>query len=186
VRPLLEASSKQILPVGEIGQASVLKIASNLLAASQVGALAEALALLDRHGVDLHKLALALEKNAARSGVVDMKLPAMLSGDFEPRFSLKHMFKDLQLALSMARDKDIEIPTASAFTGIAMAALQRGWGESDFSVVSRFYGYPGAGHAMPSQASATDAPQTDSSSGPTAPSRKKSLGNLWGLLGDKQ
>jgi 3-hydroxyisobutyrate dehydrogenase-like beta-hydroxyacid dehydrogenase len=186
VRPLLEASSKQILPVGEIGQASVLKIASNLLAASQVGALAEALALLDRHGVELHKLALALEKNAARSGVIDMKLPAMLTGDFEPRFSLKHMFKDLQLALSMARDKDVEIPTASAFAGIAMAALQRGWGESDFSVVSRFYGYPGARHTIPSEPAQTLAPQPDSTSLVPSPPRKKSLANLWGLLGEKK
>ncbi|MFM8365075.1 MAG: NAD(P)-dependent oxidoreductase [Verrucomicrobiota bacterium] len=186
VRPLLEASSKQILPVGEIGQASVLKIASNLLAASQVGALAEALALLDRHGVELHKLALALEKNAARSGVVDMKLPAMLSGDFEPRFSLKHMFKDLQLALSMARDKDIEIPTASAFTGMAMAALQRGWGESDFSVVSRFYDYPGTGHAMPPEPAPNLAPQPEAPPNPSPTSSKKSLANLWGLLGGKK
>jgi 3-hydroxyisobutyrate dehydrogenase-like beta-hydroxyacid dehydrogenase len=184
VRPLLEASSKQILPVGDIGQASVLKIASNLLAASQVGALAEALALLDRHGVELHKLSAALEKNAARSGVVDMKLPAMLSGDFEPRFSLKHMFKDLQLALSMARDKDVEIPVASAFTGMAMAALQRGWGESDFSVVSRFYGYPGTGHALPPEPPPTQAPQPDSA--PPAPPVKKNLTNLWGLLTPKK
>jgi 3-hydroxyisobutyrate dehydrogenase-like beta-hydroxyacid dehydrogenase len=183
VRPLLESSSKQILPVGDIGQASVLKIATNLLAASQVAALSEALALLDRHGVELNKLHLALEQNAARSGVVDMKLPCMLSGDFEPRFSLKHMFKDLQLALAMAEDKDIEIPTASASVGVAMAALQRGWGESDFSVVSRFYGYPGAGHPMPPEPAPAAVPQTDS---PSMPPPQKNLTNLWGLLTRKK
>jgi 3-hydroxyisobutyrate dehydrogenase-like beta-hydroxyacid dehydrogenase len=184
VRPLLAASAKSILPVGDIGQASVLKIATNLLAASQVAALSEALALLDRHGVELHKLHLALEQNAARSGVVDMKLPCMLSGDFEPRFSLKHMFKDLQLALAMAEDKDIEIPTASAFAGVAMAALQRGWGESDFSVVSRFYGYPGAGHPLPPEPAPTAAPQPDHPAAPT-PAPAKTLANLWGLLSKK-
>ena len=73
----------------------------------------------------------------------------MISGDFEPRFSLKHMFKDIQLALGLAAEKDIDLPAASAFAGAAMAGIQQGWGDSDFSVVARFYGFPGQGHALP-------------------------------------
>ena len=81
VRPLLEASSKQILEIGEIGQASVVKIATNLLAATAVEALAEAHALLDKNGIDLRKLSLALQSHAVRSPLADMKIPGMISGD---------------------------------------------------------------------------------------------------------
>jgi len=149
VRPVLEASSKAVLEIGDIGQASVVKIATNLLAATAVEALAEAHALLDKNGIELRKLSLALQSNVSRSPLADMKIPAMLAGDFEPRFSLKHMFKDIQLALGLASEKDIDLPAASAFAGAAMAGIQQGWGDSDFSVVARFYGFPGQGHPLP-------------------------------------
>lgn len=149
VRPVLEASSKQILEIGEIGQAAVVKIATNLISASAIEALAEAHALLDKNGIDLRKLSLALECHGSRSALSDMKIPVMISGDFEPRFSLKHMFKDIQLALGLAAEKEIDLPAASAFAGAAMAGIQQGWGDSDFSVIARFYGFPGQGHALP-------------------------------------
>jgi len=159
VRPVLQASSKQILEIGEIGQASVVKIATNLLAATAVEALAEAHALLDKNGIDLRKLSVALQSHAVRSPLADMKIPGMISGDFEPRFSLKHMFKDIQLALGLAAEKEIDLPAASAFAGAAMAGIQQGWGDSDFSVISRFYGFPGQGHALPEVSAETTAPE---------------------------
>ena len=179
VRPQLEASSKQILEIGGIGQASVVKVATNLISANAVASLTEALALLDRFGVELHKLPLALENNAARSGVIDLKLPCMLGADFDPRFSLKHMFKDVQIGLAMAEEKNIELPAAGAFAGIAMAGLQRGWGDEDFSVISRFYDFPGQGHTLPE----TPSPSTSTSvSADEAAHEPAGLKNLWGLL----
>jgi hypothetical protein len=86
----------------------------------------------------------------------------------------------------MAQDKDIEIPTASAFAGVSMAALQRGWGESDFSVVSRFYDYPGAGHPLPPEPAPTQATQPAPPAEPVPPPIKKTLTNLWGLLTPKK
>lgn len=183
VRPQLEASSKQILEIGTIGQASVVKVATNLISANAVAAVSEALALLDRYGVELHKLPLALENNAARSGVSDLKLPCMLEADFDPRFSLKNMFKDVQIGLAMAEEKDIELPAAGAFAGIAMAGLQRGWGDEDFSVISRFYDFPGQGHTLP------EAPALESSTAASAEdtaAEPAGLKNLWGLLRRKK
>jgi len=182
-RPVLEVGAKQILHIGAIGHASALKVATNVISATQIAALSEALALLDRHDVDLSKLALALENNAARSGVIQMKLPAMLGGDFEPHFSLKNMFKDIQIALAMAEDKDVELPAASAFAGIAMAGLQRGWGEEDFSVVSRFYGYTGR---IPQASEPTPRGESPSGESQSAPAPVKNLANLWGFLGWKK
>ena len=180
VRSLLEASSKKILTFGEIGQATVIKIATNVISATAVGALAEALALLHSHGVELNKLSEALESNAARSPVIDMKLPGMIHADFDPRFSLKNMFKDVQIALSAAEDKNLELPTASAFAGTAMAGLQRGWGESDFSVISRFYEYPG-------QATTPANPLPPAT--PTEPlleNKSSGMKNLWGIFRRKK
>lgn len=174
VRPLLEATSKSILEIGEVGQASVVKIATNLISATAVEALAEAHALLDKSGIDLRKLSLALQANASNSALAEAKIPVMLTGDFEPRFSLKHMFKDIQLALGLAAEKDIDLPAASAFAGAAMAGIQQGWGDSDFSVISRFYGFPGQGHPLP------DLPE--SKSAPSAERTETKPARTWGLF----
>jgi 3-hydroxyisobutyrate dehydrogenase-like beta-hydroxyacid dehydrogenase len=181
-RPVLAVGAKQILHIGAIGHASAIKVATNVISATQIAALSEALALLDRHEVDLSKLSLALENNTARSGVIEMKLPGILAGDFDPRFSLKNMFKDIQIALAMAEDKDVELPTASAFAGMAMAGLQRGWGEEDFSVISRFYGYTGRIPKSPEPAPEAAEIPPDSAPSPTP----RRLSNLWGLLGRKK
>jgi len=83
----------------------------------------------------------------------------------------------------MAEEKDIELPAAGAFAGIAMAGLQRGWGDEDFSVISRFYDFPGQGHTLPE----TPAPPTSTAAatGDTA-LHPAGLKNLWGLLRRKK
>lgn len=143
----------------------MVKIATNVISATAVGALTEALALLDSHGVPLQHLSRALEYNAARSPVIDMKLPSMVSGDFDTRFSLKNMFKDVQLAISAADEKNLELPAAAAFAGIAMAGIERGWGDADFSVISRFYGYPGR-ETSPPPLPDPNSPATNSTQAP--------------------
>ena len=97
-RPVLAASAKTILPMGDIGTASAVKLATNIMAAAAAVSLAEAIQLLRAHGIDPQVLVTALENNAARSGVVDLKLPCMLGDDFAPRFSARNMRKDLRLA----------------------------------------------------------------------------------------
>ncbi|MEP7072308.1 MAG: NAD(P)-dependent oxidoreductase, partial [Verrucomicrobiota bacterium] len=91
VMPLLRASSKEIVHVGELGQAAVMKVATNIVTAASVQAAAEAMALVQEAGIPLEKFVEALQENASKSGTLDLKLPRMISGDFETHFSLKHM-----------------------------------------------------------------------------------------------
>src|SRR5205085_2132008 len=95
-RPILEASSKEIIYIGAVGQASAIKIATNMITAASVQAAAEALALVQALGVPLEKFVEAMRANASHSTTLAMKLPKMLERDFEPHFSVKHMLKDMQ------------------------------------------------------------------------------------------
>jgi hypothetical protein len=72
-----------------------------------------------------------------------MKLSCMVGGDFEPRFALKHMFKDVQLALAAGHDAGIDLPATAASAGALMAGIQHGWGDLDFSAVAKHYAFPG-------------------------------------------
>jgi len=142
--PVLEASAKAILHMGSVGSATYVKVATNMISASQVEVLAEALALLHRGGVPLERLREALEYNVANSGVITAKLPLMLAGDFDPRFSVKNMLKDLQIALRSVEGKGIDLPATSATAGALLGAVQAGWAGDDFASLARHYAYPGS------------------------------------------
>ena len=132
-RPILTASAKAILPVGEVGQASAIKLATNIMAAAAAVSLAEAIHLLRANGVDPRTLVGALENNAARSGVTDLKLPCMLGHDFAPRFSARNMRKDLRLASAAAA------PGHRALTDTMLSlyeqACQSGLADEDFATI---------------------------------------------------
>jgi 3-hydroxyisobutyrate dehydrogenase-like beta-hydroxyacid dehydrogenase len=171
-RPQLEVNAKAILPIGEIGQAAAMKIATNLIVAVVVGSFAEAMSLLETSGIPLYKLGEALQNHLAYSPLADLKVPAMITGDFDPGFSLKHMFKDVQIALSMAQEHGIDLPETAAFAGAAMAGIQKGWGDLDFSCIAQHYGYPNQENTLPEDVFAAAKPKPGDN-GTNPPQREK-------------
>lgn len=139
VRPLLEITGSCVIFPGRVGDASILKIASNMITATTVQALAEALALVGSSGLDARWLGVALENNACRSALTDMKLPAMLAGDYAPRFSVKNMIKDSAIASALAADAGLDFPVLRGAAGALCAAGQRGCGDEDFAAVAKAY-----------------------------------------------
>jgi 3-hydroxyisobutyrate dehydrogenase-like beta-hydroxyacid dehydrogenase len=132
-RPVLDASARSILRVGAVGQASAVKLATNIMVAAAGVSLAEAIQLLRANAIDPRVLADALETNAARSGVVDLKLPCMLGDDYAPRFSARNMRKDLRLAAAAADPRHRVL--TEALLGLFDQACQAGLGEEDFASV---------------------------------------------------
>jgi 3-hydroxyisobutyrate dehydrogenase-like beta-hydroxyacid dehydrogenase len=172
--PILKVSAKAILQTGPVGSATYLKIATNMISAAEVGILAEALALLDRGGIPLARLQEALEHNVAASGLISAKLPLMLTGDFAPRFSVKNMFKDLQIALRSVEGKGIDLPVTAAAAGSLMGAMQAGWGEDDFSSLARHYSYAGSVKDLPEPGgAATSLPAKEPRGERTSPGGEK-------------
>lgn len=139
VRPLLDDSAGSITAVGDVGAATVLKIATNMISASTVVVLAEALAVCERGGVDPAGMEAALAVNGCASPLTGMKLPAMLEGDYQTHFSLKNMFKDAQFGLSMAGSSGIDLPVLSSAAAVMLEQMRAGNEEEDYSVVYEKY-----------------------------------------------
>jgi 3-hydroxyisobutyrate dehydrogenase-like beta-hydroxyacid dehydrogenase len=135
-KPILEATSRHIVYFNHLGDASLIKIATNLITASIVQSLSEAIAITERAGVNPGKLVEAIEYNACRSGVSDLKLPAIIKRDFEPNFSLTNMLKDSRLALQLAEKLRVELPLTETVSQVLARADEKGWGSQDFAVVS--------------------------------------------------
>ena len=135
-RPVLARLSGTILHIGPIGSASALKLAMNVNIALVGQALCESLTLARAAGIPDDKYFAALKINASRSGVSDLKEPKLRTADFAPQFSLKHMGKDLRLALEMAGD--LPLPQTESLTKLYEAGLRCGWGNDDFITLMRY------------------------------------------------
>ena len=139
-RPILEASSKEIIEIGPtIGQASAIKIATNMITAASVQAAAEALALVQASGLPLEKFVEAMRSNASHSTTLAMKLPKILSRDFEPHFSVKHMLKDMQIANQIGLSNYLDLGVTAAARDQLLEQVHWGHGDDDYSVVARKY-----------------------------------------------
>ena len=138
-RPVLEASSKEIIVIGEIGDASVMKVATNIVTAATAQVAAEALALLGKAGIAPELFTRAMKSNASNSTTLEMKVPLMLAGDFEPHFSVKHMLKDVRIAAKLAREFSLDLPVTEVSSDMLLAELKQGRGDADYSSVAQKY-----------------------------------------------
>src|SRR5262245_49295057 len=138
-RPVLEASSKEIMPIGEIGSASTIKVATNIVTAATAQIAAEALAIAQRSGISGETFSRAMKSNASNSTTLEMKVPMMLAGDFEPHFSVKHMLKDVRIAAKLAREFSLDLPVTEVSSDMLIEELKQGRGDADYASVACEY-----------------------------------------------
>jgi 3-hydroxyisobutyrate dehydrogenase-like beta-hydroxyacid dehydrogenase len=135
VRPVLERLSSTIMHIGPIGSASALKLAMNVNIALVAQGLSESLTFARAAGISDDTYFAALKLNVSNSGLAALKETKLRTNDFSPQFSLKHMAKDLRLALETARD--MKLPQSQNVMRIYEEGLKCGWGDEDFTVLMR-------------------------------------------------
>ena len=153
--PILEASGKEIIEIGEVGQATGIKIATNMVTAASVQAAAEALGIVRALGLPLEKFVRAMKDNASYSAALAMKMPKMIERNFEPHFSVKHMLKDMQIANDLGSSHYLELGVTAAARDQLLEQMQWGYGDEDYSAVARKY-LPDNGLAAPEEAETGD------------------------------
>jgi 3-hydroxyisobutyrate dehydrogenase-like beta-hydroxyacid dehydrogenase len=157
-RPVLEASSKEIIEIGKVGDATTIKVATNMVTAASVQAAAEALALIHKSGLPVEKFAAAMQNNGSNSSTLDMKLPMMIQGNFEAHFSVKHMLKDVVIATRLARAFGIEFGATDASRHGLTEEMRQGRGDDDYSSLFRQY-FPAGGPLNRGETSNDDHPR---------------------------
>jgi 3-hydroxyisobutyrate dehydrogenase-like beta-hydroxyacid dehydrogenase len=139
VEPVLKAMGKRFFLLGPNGAGQTVKLAMNLILALQVEAFTEALALVTGAGLPAEKLVEVLQSSMARCGVLDVKVPAILKGDFTPSFPLRLMHKDVRLALEMAKQLGVPLPAGSAAYETYSAVKAAAQDDPDFAAVARYW-----------------------------------------------
>lgn len=103
--PMLERLSPARLYVGEVGKASVAKLAMNLNLAMQLEALCESYAYATSNGLSDDQYFNVLRNNTGWNFLCEYKEPKLRQKDYAPQFALKNMLKDVRLALATDHSK---------------------------------------------------------------------------------
>lgn len=139
VEPILGVLGKKWFHLGPNGAGQTTKLAMNGILALQVGAMAEALALVTRAGLQGEQLIEVMQASMARSGVLDVKSPLMVKGDFKPSFPLRLMHKDLGLMLDLANQLGVALPATAAAREVYSYVKGEAKEDLDYSAVMRFW-----------------------------------------------
>jgi 3-hydroxyisobutyrate dehydrogenase-like beta-hydroxyacid dehydrogenase len=136
-RPLFDAMGERIVHVGPSGHAQLAKLLTNTMGAVHAVALAEAVLVAEKAGLNPDAFLEVAAGSAGNSTVLGLKGRPMFERDFTPLFKLEHMLKDVRHCLDEARALGIELRLGSLVEPLFAKVAADGHGEEDFAAVIR-------------------------------------------------
>ncbi|MBP1715742.1 MAG: 2-hydroxy-3-oxopropionate reductase [Deltaproteobacteria bacterium] len=129
--PIFQAMGVKIIHVGENGKGTTLKLINNLILGVAIQAVAEALVLAHKAGIDPVKVMEITSVGGARTGAMETRAARMIKHDFSPHFSTNNMYKDLSSAIKLAEEVGVSLPATGIAREMLRAAKSQGKGEQD-------------------------------------------------------
>jgi len=109
VKPILDASYSSVMYTGGLGSAMIPKVLSNMLCGLQVCAMAEAMMIAKRSGIDVVDFWHAIRMSAGNSFLWETCGPNVFRGEYHDSFPIDLMCKDTQLGYEMARNAKVPL-----------------------------------------------------------------------------
>ena len=138
-RDIFDAVGHDAFHVGEQGKGLVMKLINNMLGITNTITLIEGLTIGVKSGIGLQTMFDVLKVSSGASAVVDLRLPRIMEGDFEPGGTMDIVYKDQELITAYA--KQIGVPTlmASVSQQVYQMARTAGLNKLDSSAVVKIY-----------------------------------------------
>lgn len=133
--PALRALGSTVKRVGDVGQAKALKLAANLNLGVQIVAFSEGIVLAQKMGLDPKVATEALLGGVIASPALKYRFPFVFDPPEYAWFDVNMIQKDLQLALELAKEEGVALPTCAASQQAFSAAKGFGYAKEDFHVV---------------------------------------------------
>jgi 2-hydroxy-3-oxopropionate reductase len=133
--PVLSKLGSTIVHVGPPGAGQVVKACNQVVVGVVIEAVAEALVLGSKAGVDPRDIVRVLQGGLAATRVLELRGENMLGGSFDPGFRIDLHLKDLRLALELARDAGVCMPLTAQTEQLMQAARIAGRGDRDHSAL---------------------------------------------------
>ena len=135
---LLKIMGSNVVLTGDIGAGGVTKLANQIIVAANIEALAEALVLATKAGVDPERVFNAIRGGLAGSNVMEAKAPMMLSRNFRAGFRVRLHQKDLRNVLQTGQELNVPLPVTALLQQMLGALVNDGEQEADHSALLKF------------------------------------------------
>lgn len=140
VRPILEKLGKKIYHVGGSGAGDSIKVVNNLLLGINMAAVAEALVLGVKSGLDPKVMLEIIKESSGRSYALEVKTANfILKNSFAAGFAIDLEYKDLELAMETAKSLDVPLPVGATVQQLFAMAKAKGLGREDISAVIKVW-----------------------------------------------
>ena len=137
VKPLFELMGKNVTLVGGNGDGQTCKVANQIIVALNIEAVGEALLFASKMGADPGKVRQALMGGFASSRILEVHGERMIKRTFDPGFRIELHQKDLNLALTAARQAGMSLPNTATAQELFNACAARGGKGWDHSAMVR-------------------------------------------------
>ncbi len=138
---ILSTYSRKIFILGsKDGAANFIKLALNLNIALIAISLAESIVFVKKSKIDPSIFLEILNSTYFKTGLSEIKGPKMVKNNFEPKFFLKNMLKDVHLLNDCARQNGISLSFASLAEQYFRIASNRGYSELDYTGILKLFG----------------------------------------------
>ena len=137
VKPLFDVMGKNITLVGGNGDGQTTKVANQIIVALNIEAVAEALLFASKAGADPARVRQALMGGFASSKILEVHGERMVKRTVNPGFRIELHQKDLNLALSSARQMGVALPNTATAQELFNACAAHGGAAWDHSAMVR-------------------------------------------------
>lgn len=140
-KEMLGAMGSSVVRCGEVGAGNTTKLANQIIVACNIQALAEALTLAQKAGVDPQLVFEAIRGGLAGSTVMNAKAPMMIAGNDKPGFKIDLHIKDLNNALDCAHAVGAPVPMTASAQEVFQWMHGHDGGNKDHSAIAQYYEY---------------------------------------------
>ncbi len=126
-KPLFDVMGKSSVLCGDSGAGNVTKLANQIVVGANIHALAEALVLATKAGVNPETVFDAIKGGLAGSNVMNAKAPMMFERNFKPGFRIELHYKDINNAVKTSNELDLPLQVTANLQQVMKALV--GWGE---------------------------------------------------------
>ena len=138
-KPVIAAMAGSVVRVGEIGAGNIAKLANQIVVAVNIAALAEAMTLSAKAGVDPELVFQAIRGGLAGSTVMEAKAPMMLDRNIKPGFKIDLHIKDLGNIMDTGHGVGVPLPLSASVLEMMHALKVEDMGGADHSALVRYY-----------------------------------------------
>jgi len=137
-KPLFDVTGKSSVLCGAVGAGNVTKLANQIVVGANIHALAEALVLATKAGVNPETVFNAIKGGLAGSNVMNAKGPMMFERNFDPGFRIELHYKDINNAVQTANSLNLPLQVTANLQQVLAALMEWGKGKNDHSAILHY------------------------------------------------